>query len=672
MHILELSDFVQESRGAGKYVYMASIDVAAAFDNVPHGRFMETLESWGTDPYICRYVNTWLRNRVFKLRLRTSTGCCFSSWRRIAKGVPQGGVHSPFLWLLHINPFIERVKEALKGTMVEAEGVEVVLLLYADDVVCILAHRSLACLRRAAAILEAVCAEQLARLGLRSERDKSANPVLWPNFGNDALFRRKSTGTQGAGPGCTSAQPRRMERDGPDELETGCRPREELEKLPYSVVEEMRVLGVVFDDGFKFLKQYGKMRAKARVRMAIMKRLAGTSWGLETTMMRVTGEALVVSLLRYGLTTVGSGLEDKVMRRVDTGILNVMARMTTGVTRSARIPILHAVAGILSMHNLYIQQCASMLDLVLRASRSTIENRIRRWLARTYDVEAWEATAISFVVEDQIERRIGELQYLDFDVQETWLIQVLPKCPSMDRRFAVHTVFHSTAVEARQDPIIYAQTYDYQRAESWFEVGLQVLAASGWRPDCALDVEVNVQKTLPPKNKEGFIVIEPSEIMRYTDASLLPSYQTWFDDPAKGVSITVGVFFQQGVGVSCAAAQAPDRLPSAQGWILGEDGVSESPPVFVMEAGLLQALLLVEQHNAETNVPPPLCQVKTGTGELMLQLMSQFNEGVNGLQSAATTDIASVIAPGVLCLSRPILVIFSRGHVPGGLGQMTW
>ena len=92
MHILGLSDFVRKSRDAGKYVYMASIDVAAAFDNVSHDRLMETSESLGTDSYVCRYVITWLRSRVFKLRLRTSTGCCLSSWRRITKGVPQGGV----------------------------------------------------------------------------------------------------------------------------------------------------------------------------------------------------------------------------------------------------------------------------------------------------------------------------------------------------------------------------------------------------------------------------------------------------------------------------------------------------------------------------------------------------------------------------------------------------
>ena len=283
-------------------------------------------------------------------------------------------------------------------------------LLYADDVLCASAHHNLVCLSRAANILESTSARQLRCAGLWS-----AYFAMGPNFGNDALSRRKSAGTGGAGPQRTGAQPQRT-GEGQSEIRlTEWSLREEPEKLRYPEVQEMRVLGAMFDDGFGSQKQFVKICTKVRVRMAIMERLAGCWWELETTMMRITGEALAVSLFRYVLTTAGSGLDDKYMRRIDTCILNVLARMTTGVARSARIPALHAFAGILSMRNLYIQQCASMLDLVLRASNATIESRIRQWLMRMYGVKTWEATAVSFVVGDQAGSRVGELRFLDFD-----------------------------------------------------------------------------------------------------------------------------------------------------------------------------------------------------------------------------------------------------------------
>ena len=140
--------------------------------------------------------------------------------------------------------------------------------------------------------------------------------------------------------------------------------------------------------------------------------------------------------------------------------------------------------------------------------------------------------------------RVGELRYLDFDLQETWTAQLLQTFPRLDRRLVASTTSRSTSPEGRADPLIYQKTYDYQRAEPWFDVGLQVLAAAGWRPDCALDTPVNLSKNLPPEDSAGFIIVEPSELMRFTEASRRPGYQSWMGSPAKDVDVTVGGFLQ--------------------------------------------------------------------------------------------------------------------------------
>ena len=95
--------------------------------------------------------------------------------------------------------------------------------------------------------------------------------------------------------------------------------------------------------------------------------------------MRITADALVTSLLRYGLGTYGSGAYEQCLRKIDTCVVNVVARKVLGVGRSARLPILHATAGAQAMRNLYTQRCAELVDAALRASASSIQNRLKTW-----------------------------------------------------------------------------------------------------------------------------------------------------------------------------------------------------------------------------------------------------------------------------------------------------
>ena len=148
MHLFKFHDFVREARDAGKYTYISSAQVAAAFDNAPHRCLVETVQRLGVDPNLRRYIEVWLKQRIFRMRLTTSTGKYYSGWKNISKGAPQGGILSPFLWLLHINPFADRVKKALTRQRGERIARDVRVLLYADDITCALDNASLEMLSR--------------------------------------------------------------------------------------------------------------------------------------------------------------------------------------------------------------------------------------------------------------------------------------------------------------------------------------------------------------------------------------------------------------------------------------------------------------------------------------------------------------------------------------------
>ena len=121
----------------------------------------------------------------------------------------------------------------------------------------------------------------------------------------------------------------------------------------------MKVSGVIFDDGMDFSDHLRGVFERSKVRLAVLARVAGSSWGLEAGAIRQTHDSLLVSLLRYGLILMGSGLFECQLASIETKIANVVARRITGVGRSARLMTLHIAADIMPARNLFIVNCVA-------------------------------------------------------------------------------------------------------------------------------------------------------------------------------------------------------------------------------------------------------------------------------------------------------------------------
>ena len=92
-----------------------------------------------------------------------------------------------------------------------------------------------------------------------------------------------------------------------------------------------------------------------------MARAAHSSWVLGTPILRVTHDALISILLRYGLAVLGSCAPDDLINRLETQVINIASRRITGLPINARIEALHFEAGTHSMRNLYPTHCAIFL-----------------------------------------------------------------------------------------------------------------------------------------------------------------------------------------------------------------------------------------------------------------------------------------------------------------------
>ena len=121
-----LVDSLQEGLAARKRVAAVFLDVAGAFDRVPHGQLEISLRALGLPTMLCDLLSSYLTQRLVRLSLHTVQKVV-----HCRQGTPQGGVLSPQLWLCYMNLLL-RDLQGLRSVRHQA---------YADDLVIWCVHK---------------------------------------------------------------------------------------------------------------------------------------------------------------------------------------------------------------------------------------------------------------------------------------------------------------------------------------------------------------------------------------------------------------------------------------------------------------------------------------------------------------------------------------------------
>jgi len=98
-NLLAFLDKVTDCVDKGIMLMFFFLDLAKAFDKVPHTRSMNKVRAHGIHGLISNWIEHWLKGRKQQVCISGAE----SSWVDVSSGVPQGSVLRPILFLIFVN-----------------------------------------------------------------------------------------------------------------------------------------------------------------------------------------------------------------------------------------------------------------------------------------------------------------------------------------------------------------------------------------------------------------------------------------------------------------------------------------------------------------------------------------------------------------------------------------
>ena len=362
-----LSQVIEDSFQAQKVVLATFIDLQKAFDKVwKEGLLIKLLRS-----NIRGNMYQWTKSYLHNRRARVLVDGYIGKKVLLRQGVPQGGVLSPLLFILYINDLLKEMPKGINAA------------LYADDLVL-------------------WCSEEFtttATYRMQSALDKL---TTWTNNWCVTINKEKSSATLFT---LSQAEPKNLT----------------LDKSPLKYEVQQTYLGITFDKRLTWKQQIQNGETKARKKLNIMRKLAGTKWGANGKTLRQVYLGTVRPHLEYGSSAWMTAAQSHKYNLEK--VQNQALRIITGAMRSTPIVKMEQTTSIAPMKRRW--ECKALIQYT--KARAMEEHLMH---ARTYGTNTSRLKRSSFLKESRgIQRSLQECLPAVVDT-----LDPTPEAPSWEKK----------------------------------------------------------------------------------------------------------------------------------------------------------------------------------------------------------------------------------------------
>ena len=320
--ITYISQAIEDSFQDKKHTLAVWIDLEKAFDKVWKNGLKLKLRKCGIGGRMFKWIEQYLTKRKARVKVQHHK----SKIKELKHGVPQGGVLSPTLFLIFIKDILENMPKGVKGA------------LYADDLVL-------------------WCSEENITTANFRIREALKQLESWTKKWTVKVNEGKTTYTVFTL--STKEQKVNLSFNGQNLKE---------DKTPI-------YLGVTFDPKLTWKEQLLKNNTKSKLRMSLMKKLAGTHWGANLDVLKTMYVGRIRPTLEYGMAATSTA--SKTQKNKRNRVQNQAMRIMTGALCTTPISCLETITGLQSLEERADIKVLTQAAKYNRLPEHPINNRTR-------------------------------------------------------------------------------------------------------------------------------------------------------------------------------------------------------------------------------------------------------------------------------------------------------
>lgn len=287
---------ITQSLSTKKHLSIISLDFAKAFDKIGVHTILDQLKRWNIGPKIFQYVKNYMNNRNIKIRITSHYSRTFS----LQNGIPQGSPLSVILFLIAYNELCNII----------SLHKQLDFLAYADDFIII----------------------------------KKMNKNKRVSFYIDDLYKDicnwcKHSGAELSLEKCKQIHFCRKHN---------CSSNVTCNNFTISTVDNLRILGLVFNKKYKWNSHIEHLTAALTKRLDIIKCLSNHKYNCNTVSLISAVKSLIISKLNYGLYLYAY-CPKSITNKLNS-IINSSIRIALGAYRTTPVRNLYLEANIFPLN----------------------------------------------------------------------------------------------------------------------------------------------------------------------------------------------------------------------------------------------------------------------------------------------------------------------------------